>query len=362
MDARLGAPIRRSYAEQVRDAIRAGIADGRWTHELPSERQLSRELLVSRPTLRLALHALGREGVLQIRRGRPGRVTGTSARRVDDRARMVMILYHAQIQGDGSGLTAISMSLQQELHRLGFDLRSIDPAPPGTASIDASLERIDARFLPSYYLLCTVPTAVQRWAARARVPSLVIGLRDSGINLPSLDVDQAATLRHAVGHLVRNNHRRIGLLSLPPFSPGGLAANEMFLAACRSHAARCVTGVVQACPARPAAVEAAVRRFFAGDGAPTAIIVTDLVLAIGLYSTLAMMGLSIPRQVSVISTGHWSVLDFLRPAPTCYEYSWDKLTRRVLRIIDDHLRFGRWPDSAWKLLPSLRRGGSVRGG
>src|SRR5262249_53555082 len=120
-----------------------------------------------------------------------------------------------------------------------------------------------------------------------------------------------------------------------------------------------VHGVIQTAVARPDAVKAAIRRFFVSAPFPTAIIPTDLELVVALYSTLAEMGISIPRKVSVIATGHWPILDYLSPLLTCYDLPMDRMATHALRIINDYMRLGVWPKSFHNLLPTLREGLSV---
>ena len=47
---------------QTLEVVREGIAAGLWKNQLPGERELSRRLQVSRPTLRTALKLLDRVG------------------------------------------------------------------------------------------------------------------------------------------------------------------------------------------------------------------------------------------------------------------------------------------------------------
>ena len=92
---------------------------------------------------------------------------------------------------------------------------------------------------------------------------------------------------------------------------------------------------------------------------PTAVVVTDLELALGLYTTLGQLGYSIPRDISLIVTGQSPTLDFARPFPTCYEFSWDVLAQRITKLVESHCRLGSWPHQHWKILPKLREGASV---
>src|SRR5690606_30572214 len=103
----------------------------------------------------------------------------------------------ARIKPDMTAMATLVGSLQQELHRHGYGLQTADPSPPGSGRLEASMGRIDAEFRPSYYLLVSVPGEVQRWVAESGVPGLVLGARAADVQLPAIELDQAATMRHA---------------------------------------------------------------------------------------------------------------------------------------------------------------------
>ncbi|NUQ65561.1 MAG: substrate-binding domain-containing protein [Pirellulales bacterium] len=352
---------RANLSEQFKEVLRADIAIGRWKTELPSERHLSREFQLSRPTLRIALHALQSEGIVQLQKGRPARVlatAGTDRRKL--RTKQVIILVNTRIQPDLTSLATIFGPLQAHLHRHGYGIQVADPAPQGLRHLNTSMTRIDAEHRPAHYLLFSVPAEVQRWVADNGVPSLVVGSRAADVDLPAIEVDQEAIMRHAVEHLVRRGHRRICLITLPPFAVGVAAGIQAFQQACAKLEGKGVKGRAMASAARPAVLESALRRFLTSTHKPTAIIVTDLEVAIGLYSTLAEMRLRIPGDVSVVSTGYWPLLDFLCPMPTCYYYPWESIANRIVRILNRHWRLNQWSHEFLKLLPDLRSGGSVR--
>lgn len=112
-------------------------------------------------------------------------------------------------------------------------------------------------------------------------------------------------------------------------------------------------------PVRPAAVAEAVRRVFTEPRRPTALIAPDAEQVLGVYSTLAALGLRIPRDVSVLVLGHWPFLDFLNPLPTCYRVSWDHWASRIARVIRNYFRIGVLPTTFAKVMPILREGKSV---
>ena len=309
-------------SERLREHLLQEIQRNRWLDTLPSERLLSRELRVSRPTLREALRSLAAEGIVEPRRRHPYRIVQGA---VEDRSRRqrspeVLFLYNSR-------------------------------ARPNLAYF--------AQFYPAYYLLVSVPSCVHAWFALQQVPSIILGSCDAAIRLPSVEVDQEATVQHAISYLVRRRHRRISLLQVPVSSVGDSLAAEAFQRACLSFKPHGVVGSIHTAVPRPALVERSVRQLLSTPQRPTAVVVTDLELALGLYTTLGELGLGIPRDVSVIITCQSPSFDFVRPFPTCYQFSMDTLADRITKLIEQHCRLGTWPRAHWKMLPKLREGASV---
>src|SRR5262249_51447594 len=71
---------RLTIATQVVQMLRERLRRGEWEGSLPSEKSLSKQLQVSRETLRAALRQLQREGVVRIAHGRATRIIRSSRR------------------------------------------------------------------------------------------------------------------------------------------------------------------------------------------------------------------------------------------------------------------------------------------
>src|ERR1700722_10781781 len=112
-------PVR--LGETVRQVLLENIRRRRWASELPSERHLSRELRVSRPTLRLVLHSLADEGFLKLQPRRPSLITDSavSERQRPKRVRDVVLLYNGRSKPDLTSLAAMVLKLQQRCHPFG---------------------------------------------------------------------------------------------------------------------------------------------------------------------------------------------------------------------------------------------------
>jgi len=354
-------PLKSRLAERCRDAFRTKILEGHWMNVLPSEKQLSQEFQVSRPTLRLALHSLHEEGLLLIQKGKPTQImSGVSVSRTPmSRRREVILLRDAQLKPDATSLLSLTDPLRHELHRLGHGLAILDALPSGSRGMERTLSEIDSHYRPAYYVLYSVPPSVQRWFQRHGVPAIILGSRPDDVQLPAIEIDPEATMHHAVDFLVRHGHRRLAYFTIAERTVGAAVSHDTFERTCASAASGGVTGIVKTCIARPDRVVQSARELLQFGKSPSALITTDLELLVGLYTTASELHLQIPSDISVLTLGQWPIADYLRPLPTCYSYSWEKLARRIARIVDDHLRLGMWPNRFWKLLPDLRAGKSV---
>ena len=350
-------PVR--MVEMVRQMLLNDIRRRRWTTDMPSERHLGKELRVSRPTLRLALHLLADEGVIKLQRRRPCRIVKTAIVNTcpTKRRSEIILLYNIRTKPDLTSIATLVVQLQQKCHPFGYGLRMLDYMQSGKKGIAASLLHIDAEYRPSMYLLMSVPAAVHAWFARRKIPCVILGSHEPGIELATIEQDQVALVRHAVTHLFRNGHRRIGFLQAPMSSVGALQGLEAFYTACSKLADRGVKGTALTSAGRPEAVTSAVRRMFTGVNPPTAVIFADLELGIGLYTTLASLRLHIPRQVSVLSLSHWPLLDFLNPQPTCYSAPWEKISSHIMQFVESLARFGTWSRKTRVIFSELRPGG-----
>lgn len=353
-------PLRTRLAERVRDALRAEIQKGQWQKHLPSERYLSQEFQVGRPTLHEALCSLQREGLVEGRPKKPWLLISRSvpAPHRGKRWEGVVLLRNARAKPDLTSVLPLIDSVRHKLHHLGLDLVVVDAFTHGAKRLDKTLSEIDADYRPSFYFLLSVPADVHRWFQKHDLPTLILGCRTPDVRLPAIDSDPGPTVRHAMEYLFRRGHRRIALL----LSVGGVGDTRItrnFEKCCRQHNVDGFHGTLRTIAAHPATVQSAVRKFFERTPFPTAIIANDLEVMVALYATLGELGLSIPRKVSVISTGYWPLLDYLSPMPTNYLVPWDRMATLAVRIVGNYQRLGVWPNKFYDLLPTLREGRSV---
>jgi len=353
--------LKSRLVERVRDALRADILQGHRTGRLPSERHLAEEFEVSRPTLHTALQALQREGLVEISPRQPWRVAPRARANPPSATRRaeVMMLRCTRVKPNLADWLLVTDHLRQKLHHLGYHLRIMDPFARGLKNLDRILTDFDAEHRPAFYVLTSVPSQIHRWFAQRNIPAIIDGSREPDLSLPALDMDHEVLLRHATQYLLRHGHRHITFFNVPAVAVGATVQEQVFRRACAAWPSGDTHARVIRSPVRPAAVAETVRRLFTAPHPPSALIVADFEHVIGLYATLATLGLRIPRDVSVLVLGHWPSLDFLNPLPTCYRVSWDQWASRIARVIRNYFQLGVLPTTFTKVMPTLREGKSV---
>ena len=146
-------------------------------------------------------------------------------------------------------------------------------------------------------IVCSPRFRTERLAPRvARLPMVFVNRRDDGV--PSVLIDQGAIVRISVRHLEGLGHRHMVFLAGP---------DHLWSSQCRLDAVRSLdrtNGVdIEVIGAFEATFEGGARAAEAvvSSGA-TAVIAFNDVMAVGLMSRLATLGVSVPRDLSVVGS------------------------------------------------------------
>ena len=168
-------PQRHSLVMQTREAVREGIAAGLWKNQLPGERELSRRLQVSRPTLRTALKLLEREGLLAV--GRNKRTVIGKTRTLKPRSRKDSVAFVTKMP-----LNAISRNriflidyMQRALHEQGLRLEIVAHPDFGTNRPSRAIKHLQERGNFKAFILLMSSRAIQEWFCERSLPAISLG-------------------------------------------------------------------------------------------------------------------------------------------------------------------------------------------
>jgi DNA-binding LacI/PurR family transcriptional regulator len=347
-------PIIQSKSGQVAQMLRERLASGVWSAGLPPERDLAAEFLVSRTTLRAACAILESEGLLRpcehTRKGRtPAKPAGQStAARGQGTVHVltpslsdspILMEHLAVVRGE---LAKASVTVQvNEIPHI------VSQSHPRRA-----LSRLFSMHRGAVWVLHKMPFAIQEIAADLRVPCVVFGSVFPGIQLPFIDIDFAATARHAAGRCFAAGRTRFAMvLHRTRLAGDTLAANEVQRLTREKNYADPI--LIRHDFNRSALVDTLDSWIARPQRFPDALLVINQHHLITVLPHLLRRGIDIPGRLSLVHLGNDSVVERLSPLPDRYDVG-STLSRGLARMCLALLA-GERPANR-RLLPRALRG------
>jgi len=349
-------PKRRRLADDVDLALREAMAAGRFGEYLPGEVRLAELFGVSRVTLRLALAALVKEGVIAPNRGRRTRILAAPAGTAGPaRTGRILFLSPSRLHELAPGVLLVQDLLRSAMEERDLKLDHLACHAFTQASANAQLEKLVLAERADVYLLHQAPTHVQAWFAERRLPAIAVGTPVSGGDLPGVHTDLRATARHAVRHLRAAGHApgRIGMLVPDIDLPDNRTVIDGFLEG----------GGIGSMVIRHPGDPEELHRWMAPGKAlrqkPTAIICAWPGPTLALLGTLAFReGKRVPESLSLMCLYDDPAFGMLVPSVTRYRRDPARYVAILTRLIEKAVKGA--PDTGSKtLIPQLIKGETV---
>ncbi len=353
-------PERQSLVAQTMGFLNFQIENGEWRDWLPSERALCRLLQVSRNTLRAALVQLAADGVIRPMHGAGHQILVLPGKRAaGPQTGHVALLLPEPIERLRPMHSLWIDDMRALLSERGIRLRIFHGhhyfgPNPGTV-----LEKLVTRNPHGCWILMLSDERVQHWFSKNHVPCIVAGSTYAGIELPSRDLDHRVMCRHAAGVLLGLGHRRIAMLTLKSRRAGDLESEAGFVEGVRQSPHDDAEAIVIYHDESVAGITSAVRRLLKVRPRPTALLILHPHYYLATISRLAQGGVSIPRDISVISRDDDPFLSFLAPLPARYEVSPHQMARSLLRPVLEILGGHPVSQQAVRIMPKFLRGESI---
>ena len=355
-------PTRSTLARQVEDILRQGIQTRRWQDYLPSELALCDLLQVSRKTIRHALAALqndqiiaeGRSGKRRAILARPGK----RRRGVSSPDLPVYLLAPERLSDLPSRHLILIDRLRAQLAQREKRLEVVRSRALSLKRPNEILKKLIAKYPASAWVLVKSPPAVQDWFAREHIPCVIGGTPARAETIPGCDFDFAAATFHATTHLFRNGHRRIAFVLHHQVLPG----DERSIHSYHKAMQQCVgdQGVILRAPEEGTSrLSAQLDRTFRKSDCPTALIISDVQTLITSYSQLSTMGLTVPRDVSIICLDDSRNMSCFVPEITRYQFDYQQQSQRLFRQLVSIME-GEAIATFECIVPELIKGGTVR--
>ncbi|MBI4027930.1 MAG: LacI family DNA-binding transcriptional regulator [Verrucomicrobia bacterium] len=353
-------PKRASLIDQVASILRSNLRVPEWADSLPPERALSDLLQVSRPTLRLALDILRREGWVRLSENRRCWIPVRMKRTLPlTEPKSVALLTPELFQELSHSHIFHLYQLRRHLQDAGVRLEVVADLRLKRRSPAKILERHLHRITASCWILHHSTAQAQDWFWDRRLPAIVMGTCHAGIQFPSIDWDYRAICRHAVGLFLSHGHQRIALIGPRSKRAGDLLREQSFREAVQP---------VREAEAQPLVVQhdgsiehihRQVRALFRSPTPPTALLVSESVHVLNILTLLTHLGIRVPQDVSLISCDQEWFLSHVTPTIACYQTDWNAYAQRLARIAVQLTRTGVLARRSFRLIPPFQNGESL---
>jgi DNA-binding LacI/PurR family transcriptional regulator len=323
---------RKSVAEQTAAHLREGLARGRWRERMPGIAPLAAELDVSRDSIQAALRLLEAEGLLQARgRGRSRAISrqGKAARCL----RVGILLPYLPLQRESPQIAELLLQLERDLEAAGFDVHIAQLAQPELRQDLRRLVRIVAQNPADAWIVVAGSRPLLRWFAHRPVPCLALFGRTHGFPIARAGPDKAPAYVAVTRRLLSLGHRRIVLIARharrKPI-PGNV--ERAFLAELAARGIQTGSYNLPDWVETPAGLDALLGRLFSVTP-PTALIVDETPLLLGVMNSLLHRGIRVPAQVSLVSTDYDASLEWCEPSIAHMRWESDPVIRHALRWV-----------------------------
>lgn len=325
----------RSKHREIEQILRQEIVSGQWKpgDRLPGEHELAARFDVAYMTVRQAVSHMVEAGLLRRLRGK-----GTFVIEQDQPHSATMtgqplaLVFPAdRLRVDPYYFPELLDGFQQRMKErdLSFSLYNYDQAEAPGALAAGSLVACLLLEEPHLHLVERLRDGGHR--------VLAVNHYRGHRSIPCVRIDDAQGIVQAVGHLAALGHEKIGFVRGDPGNLDAADRRRGFRLAVRHYGLRFVTegggGFTEA------SGYAAAQEMLASASRPTALICASDISAVGAMKAAREKGLSIPRDLSIIGFGDFSVADYIMPSLTTVRQSRIALGREaadmLIRLADN---------------------------
>ena len=350
-------PKRLSLVSQTTAALREHVASCAAGETLPSERELSVQLGVSRMTLRAAIARLMKEHLIKGSQGRRHVVVRPGIGRPASGGQNVVVLSPVALHAVDPRVLFWIDELRKVLAKDGYKLDFIHQKNCYSEHPANALAELTSRWRPAAWLLFLSTHAMQVWFSGHNLPAVIPGSRYPDVKLPSVDVDYRATCRHAVGQFLKQGNRVMVLLNPRSVAAGDLESELGF----REAAAGGVETIIAHHDGSVKDICNRLDRLLERKQRPTAFLISRPTHALTALGHLVRRGVQFPGDVALIARDHDSFLDHVVPGIACYQVDPVLFAHKISRLVLEMASGGNALSRDYRIIPQLIPGQTLAG-
>ncbi len=350
---------RSSLVDQTAEALRRALQERLWIGHLPGERELSRQLNVSRPTLRLALNALRAEGRLKVVPGSQRKIIDRASEPASGAGPTVAVLTPLPLPEVPPFALCWMDCLRDLLGRAGMRMEIHSGRRWYSRRPEKDLASLVRQAPAAAWLLFVTTERMQRWFGENELPAVLCGSCYPGIDLPSVDFDYRAICRHAAGQFLRRGHRRIALFLEASDTAGDRESAAGFLEAFQSKTGAAATPIIVQHDGQPEDLRRHLRRLLQSGKRPSAFLVARSMPALTVASELMRHGLRLPQDAAVIARDSDHFHEYFSPQLARYRADPENHAKRLARLLVKRVRGEASRSMSLRVMPRFLSGESL---
>lgn len=334
-------PERVPLSHQTADTLEHEIRNGRYQNQLPGYRTLCDLLGVSPRTIHIALDLLTRRKIILPADGKRARKINPTIRtdRTDEHRglKSILILAAMPLQSQPLATRSILERIIMHFSRKGWtvDYESSHEYSKGTPG--NHLEQLKTDYKNDRWLLVSPLSTVIDWCHQQQLRTICLGGQITGKKLTGIAVSLSIMLETSIEILATHGHRRICALVTPLCNKSrGIIMEGLehsltsrgidFLPSynmppIQKHNTKelwkCLTTLFSVSP-------------------PSAIITTEAIHLITIYSFCLKHQIHIPRDLSIIVTQESEHLPWLHPQPAYFEFPVNQYVSKISRWLENY--------------------------
>ncbi len=293
-----------SVIEQVTDILRTEIKNGRWNtgDRLPTTAELSEATGIGATTISKALSALADEGQIDRQVGRGSFVLATDMLR--KRTGMIAVVPGGS-WSPGYSIDPSWPFVHFLIERIDFELAQCGYKSQLLHRHDFQDQTSNGREMQKFDGLINIGAISSEFVQQMqhlRMPLVCLGTTDTPPGVPYVAADDRNEMWMAVDRLMESRHRKIGLVSTFPGQMNRQVRlrRDAFLAACGHAGVNVREEWIVNFNYNATGQIALMRDYLAREDRPTAVVCAYMPAAKAVYEAADLLGMSIPRDLSVI--------------------------------------------------------------